>query len=165
MLRLHALVFAHPFTATFALQAPRYLKERQWKLAGPKHSVKRLGTGNLLRRKQLVPPGITNTGIQRPAFLADFFYHPLDERLAVVIIDFARILGVLAMSCISFLTALCHVLRDTTVIAFSFRSSTPKFIENSRMSATHCGSDAAKGNSLTMQSLNHAPFFQRKMAA
>lgn len=161
---LHTLILAHLFTAAIVLQDLRYLKERQWKFVSPK--LESLGTGNLLRRKQLVPPGIANTGIQRPALLADFFYHPLDEGIAVVIIDFARLSGVLVMLCVSFLTALlCHVLWGTTGIAFSFRCSTPKFIENGRVGAAHCSSDAAKENPLTMRNLNHAPFFQRKMAA
>jgi len=44
-------------------------------------------------------------------------------------------------------------------------ASTPKFIENSRVSTSYRGSDAAKGEPLAMQSLNHATFLQRKMAA
>ena len=33
------------------------------------------------------------------------------------------------------------------------------------MSTSYCSSNVAKGKPLTMQSLNHATFFQRKMAA
>ena len=51
------------------------------------------------------------------------------------------------------------------MLAFPIRRSTPKFIENSRMSTSYCGSDVAKGKPLAMQGLNHATFLQRKMAA
>lgn len=45
------------------------------------------------------------------------------------------------------------------MLAFSLRRSTPKLIENSRMSTSYRSSDVAKGKPLTMQSLNHATFF------
>ena len=66
--------------------------------------------------------------------------------------------------CVCLLTALCHILRGTTVLAFSIRRSTPKLIENSRMSTSYRSSNVAKGKPLAMQRLHHATFFQRKVA-
>ena len=74
-------------------------------------------------------------------------------------VDFTRFPGVFAILCVSLLTAFCHILRGTTVLAFSLWRSTPKLIENGRMSTSYRGSDVAKGKPLTMQSLNHATFF------
>lgn len=61
---LHTLVFTHPFAVAFVSQDPWHLEERQGKLVSPKHVVERLGTGNLLRCKQLTQLGIANTSIQ-----------------------------------------------------------------------------------------------------
>jgi hypothetical protein len=58
------------------------------------------------------------------------------NELAVVMIDFTRLPGVLAMLCVSLLTALGRVLWGTTALAFSFRRSTPKLVENGRVGAS-----------------------------
>ena len=91
--------------------------------------------------------------------------HPLDEQLAVVMIDFTRLPGILAMLCVSFLTTLGCILGNTATCPLTLWRSAPKLVENSRVGATYLSSDGAKGKPLTMQSLNHTPFFQRKMAA